>query len=122
MNISELLRSIPSVSALLTAAESSALRERFGDLAATDALRHVLKDARTAIKDGKAAAPSETEIVLRAYALLDGRNQSKLRPVFNMTGVVLHTNLGRAILAEAAIEAAVSAMRDAVALEFDLRS
>ena len=54
-----------------------------------------------------------------AAELLEARDKPSLRPVFNLTGTVLHTNLGRALLAEPAIEAAVAAMRSAVALEFD---
>jgi L-seryl-tRNA(Ser) seleniumtransferase len=120
MRTPELLRGLPSVSALLTAAESSALLERFGRQEATDALRSVLNDAREVIKNGGAPVPSDKDIVLSAYALLDRQDRSTLRPLFNLTGIVLHTNLGRAVLAETAIEAAASAMRDAVALEFDL--
>jgi L-seryl-tRNA(Ser) seleniumtransferase len=114
------LRDLPSVSALLTAAESSRLQERFGRRAATDALRAILNDVREALKNGGAAAPSNDDFVLGAFALLERQEQSDLRPLFNLTGVVLHTNLGRAVLSEAAIEAANLAMRDAVALEFDL--
>ncbi|MBR1222178.1 L-seryl-tRNA(Sec) selenium transferase [Bradyrhizobium sp. U87765 SZCCT0131] len=120
MKTPDLLRALPSVSTLLTAAESAALRERYGRQAATDALRAVLGDARETIKAGGTGAPSDADLVARAHAVLDGQDRSALRPLFNLTGIVLHTNLGRAVLAEDAIAAVVAAMRDAVALEYDL--
>ena len=114
------MRDLPSVSAVLSAAGATTLIERFGRRASTDAVRAALGSARAALREGAPSAPSAQDVALQALAWLDGEDRSGLRPLFNLTGTVLHTNLGRAALAEAAIEAAVGAMRDPVALEFDL--
>jgi L-seryl-tRNA(Ser) seleniumtransferase len=118
---SSFLRSLPSVSAVLNTAVAAELVQRFGRMASTEAIRETVADARDTMKAG-AAAPAAQELALRALARLDEQGRSSLRPLFNLTGTVLHTNLGRAVLAESAIDAATAAMRDAVALEFDLSS
>jgi L-seryl-tRNA(Ser) seleniumtransferase len=114
------MRELPSVSAVLGAAPAAALIERFGRQASTGAIRVALDTARSALRAGAACAPSAQDIAVQALARLEGEDRSGLRPLFNLTGTVLHTNLGRAVLAEAAIEAALASMRDPVALEFDL--
>jgi L-seryl-tRNA(Ser) seleniumtransferase len=113
------LRALPSVTAILNTAGAAEGIERFGRAATTEAVRIAVDSARTAIKSG-AAVPDADQLARQALAQLGARDRSSLRPLFNLTGTILHTNLGRAILAEAAIEAATAAMRDAVALEFDL--
>jgi L-seryl-tRNA(Ser) seleniumtransferase len=113
------LRGLPSVSAVLGTAAAALLLQRFGRAAATDSVREAIDGARVGMKGG-AATPTAEDIATLALARLEASDRSGLRPLFNLTGTVLHTNLGRAVLAEAAIEAAVAAMRDAVALEFDL--
>lgn len=115
------LRHLPSVDVLLQLPKLSAALESFGRASVTDAVRKVLADEREAVKSG-ASLSSNTHLAERALHLLETLGQSSLRPLFNLTGTVLHTNLGRAILAEAAVEAATQAMRQAVSLEFDLPS
>jgi L-seryl-tRNA(Ser) seleniumtransferase len=118
--ISGRLRDLPSVDRVLKAATAEILLERFGRSAATSKVRTVLDGARAGVLAGASTVPSPEEIAVQALASLSEEDRSSLRPLFNLTGTVLHTNLGRAMLAEAAIEAATAAMRDAVALEFDL--
>jgi len=116
------LRDLPSVTAVLNTAPAATLIERFGRLIATDAVRAVLGEARQAVQAGMASVPTAEALVIGAGDRLEGEARSRLRPLFNLTGTVLHTNLGRAVLAEAAIEAAIAAMRDPAALEYDLES
>jgi len=113
------LRRLPSVDAVLRSAGGAAVVERFGHAATVAAVRRALDAARAALRDG-AVAPSPDAVAEAARAALDTSEAPRIRAVFNLTGTVLHTNLGRALLAEAAIEAATIAMRQAVALEFDL--
>src|SRR5262249_47457820 len=114
------LRKLPSVNAVLNSAAASNLLERFGRVASIKAIRFELGEARRALHSGTASVPTEQDIASRALIRLDGQDRSGLRKLFNLTGTVLHTNFGRAVLAEEAVEAATAAMRDPVPLEFDL--
>ena len=114
------LRAIPSVDDVLKQDAVTLAIARFGRPAAVKAVRQALQAARDALRAGKPQSSRPEAIASTALATLAAEARSNLRPVFNLTGTVLHTNLGRALLAEAAIEAAVAAMRSAVALEFDL--
>jgi len=116
------LRDLASVSAVLNTALAATLLDRFGRQAATAAIRAVLDEARNMVRAGATSAPTAEDLTVAALARLEAQARSDLRPLFNLTGTVLHTNLGRAVLAEAAIEAAVAAMRDPMALEYDLQS
>jgi L-seryl-tRNA(Ser) seleniumtransferase len=113
-------RDLPSVGAVLNDPASLPILERFGRLASTAAIRAALDDARVALRAGASTAPRAEAIAARALIALAREDRSDLRPLFNLTGTVLHTNFGRAALAEVAIEAATAAMREPVALEFDL--
>ncbi len=113
------LRALPSVDQMLKTPSVTPLVERHGRAVVTEELRQVLSEIRQAVRSGS-AVPGEDGVLASLSDRLGYRDRSNLRPLFNLTGTVLHTNLGRALLAEEAIAAAVDAMRDAAALEFDL--
>lgn len=108
----------PSVDSVLKAVVARVAIARFGHTATANAIRHTLEAAR-ATPDSRVDA---AHIASQALAILERANMPTVRPVFNLTGTVLHTNLGRAILPEAAIHAAVEAMRRPVTLEYDLET
>ncbi len=106
------LRRLPSVDQVMHSAAMVEAARRFGRAATVDVVRRVLAAARA---QGDVRGGID-EFASGALTRLEAEAQPKLRPVFNLTGTVLHTNLRRALLADAAIEAAESAMRNAVAL------
>jgi L-seryl-tRNA(Ser) seleniumtransferase len=115
--MSEDLRRLPSVDAVLRLPEASLAVDRFGRQAAVAAVRRALEAARA-----QRLPIAARHAAANALAALEAAASSHLRPVFNCTGTILHTNLGRALLAEEAIAAAITAMREPVNLELDLAS
>ncbi|WP_027994429.1 L-seryl-tRNA(Sec) selenium transferase [Simplicispira psychrophila] len=120
------LATLPSVDKLLQHSALQDLQAAHGKTACTQALRDVLAQLRSAVlADGAAvdAAHLAPEAIAQtARSALGQRFAPRLRTVFNLTGTVLHTNLGRALLPPEAIESVVQAMAAPVNLEYDLAS
>ena len=113
-------RAIPSVDRLLRLAPVAALVAEHGRTLVVETVRAVLDEQRALLDDSRAVAPDEDSLVRACAARLRAAAQPSLRPVFNLTGTVLHTNLGRALFPPAAAAAVVEAMTRAVNLEFDV--
>lgn len=114
---------LPPVHEILQTPEGRACQEAHGHAASLAAVRALLEEARQALRTGTAPDGREAaarRIALAATAQLEARHAPAMRPVINMTGTVLHTNLGRALYAAPAAEAAQRAMSGPLALEYDL--
>ena len=111
----------PSVNAVLRAPAGALAVARFGRAPATAAVRAAIDAARPAVRAGTTPA-DPAALADAALAGLERAQAPSLRPVLNLTGTVLHTNLGRALLAAPAIEAALAVMAAPAALEYDLDS
>ncbi|WBU57900.1 L-seryl-tRNA(Sec) selenium transferase [Paracoccus sediminicola] len=119
--MTEALRHLPSVDRLLGSDAGAALTAAHGRLRATEAIREAVASLRKTVLGGE-AMPSDPGASVLAAAEASLSRPDPLRPCLNLTGTVLHTNLGRALLPEDAITAATEAMRTAVALEFSLET
>ena len=118
-----LFRQLPSVDKLLKTPQGEQLIHQFGHTAVVNICRQLIEQAREQIKSTQQlpAYFAETD---RTFAeiqrRLTQRSQVQIQAVHNLTGTVLHTNLGRALWAENAQQAALHAMSGNVALEYDL--
>lgn len=116
----DLLRQLPSVDKLLNHPDSVQLIDQYGREAVRDAMRQTLADVRQRILNEGRPGTSITALMERITAHLASAFQPTLRPVINATGVIIHTNLGRALLSDAAQKAVQAMAAHYNTLEFDL--
>jgi L-seryl-tRNA(Ser) seleniumtransferase len=121
-----LLRTLPSIDECLRAAESGDSFAEFSRSYLKLMVQRAQAELREAVARGSATVPESRaamidEVLRRAESAISS-DEPRLKTVVNATGVVLHTNLGRAQLAEQAIEAIEQAARSAVNLEYDLET
>lgn len=119
------LRELPSVDVLLQGRLASALAREHGPSLVVQHARRLLDELRTQLRGSEAASvPTidrdalDTGLAQRVAAALE----SKMRPILNLTGTVIHTNLGRALLAQNAVTRVASLMSAPTNLEYDLAS
>jgi L-seryl-tRNA(Ser) seleniumtransferase len=118
-----LLRELPSVDRLLNTSMAVDMMLAYGRSLTVESLRNSLETARSAILNGQASyAPMNAVLVDDARVWLENYLAPTLQPVINGTGVIVHTNLGRAPLSQAARQAIDAAARGYSTLEYDLAS
>ncbi|MBI5563342.1 MAG: L-seryl-tRNA(Sec) selenium transferase, partial [Chloroflexi bacterium] len=117
------LRQLPAVDKLLN--DATALIETYGRALTLDAIRAALAEARSIIRADRSdrpdrSVPDRDQLFARSRALLDQWTLPKPRSVINATGVIIHTNLGRAPLSRSAIDAMTAAAAGYSDLEYSL--
>jgi L-seryl-tRNA(Ser) seleniumtransferase len=119
----DLLRELPAVDRLLAHSQTQSLLARFKRDYVVRHCREILDELRSAIRHGDVVEPDALEdesILSRVEERIVLARQPGLTRVVNATGTVLHTNLGRALLSQPAMEAVSLAASSPVNLEYDL--
>ncbi|MBK8987801.1 MAG: L-seryl-tRNA(Sec) selenium transferase [Chloroflexi bacterium] len=117
-----LLRELPGIDRLLRLPVTIDLMADYGRSLTLEALRATIDKQRTAVLAGAAYMPMTALLVQEAREWLEAWFTPTLRPVINATGVIVHTNLGRAPLSEAALAAVTAVSRGYATLEYDLET
>lgn len=113
-------RDLPAVNSLLEESVIHFLTEVYGRETVLAEVRNVLQETRLHLYDAHSEPVSIDALVQQIHQNLVEKFQLSLRPVINATGVILHTNLGRAPLSEAALQAVQQVAGSYSNLEFDL--
>nr|WP_294101470.1 L-seryl-tRNA(Sec) selenium transferase [Providencia sp.] len=115
-----LYRQLPAIDKLLQFDEAQILVEQSGLHWVTECLREMQEQARTCIAQEERLPSWHDDWLNELSVRHDALKQSALKNVFNLTGTVLHTNLGRAVMSKAAIDAVGQVMGSPVTLEYSL--
>lgn len=114
-----LLRAIPSVDYLINLPVMVALQEEYGHDWCLQVTRQVLEQVRNQAQNDE-TIPTDNEIVFQVESQLKAQSNTTLQPVINASGVILHTNLGRAPLCQSALEEVLRIGQAYSTLEYDL--
>jgi L-seryl-tRNA(Ser) seleniumtransferase len=115
-----LLRELPSIDRLLNHARCAALLTRYNRDYVTQKCRAALDQLRANIRQGKGQFLNDDAILDQVEAQVELESRPGHIRVVNATGTILHTNLGRALLSQAAIDAMVAVAGKPINLEYDL--
>lgn len=118
-SVEDLRKNLPSIDAFLRQPAMQMVLERYGRDRTIGVARDEISAARTACNDRSGAPPVDV-LVARCEARLKELTRPSLRRVFNLSGTVIHTNLGRSVMPRCAVEAVAEVMCNPVNLEYDL--
>ena len=117
----QLLRALPKIDTLQQAPELAPLRETYGEKAVTEGARACIDTLRREILDGsRESLPSREDLCRDIAGKVRTAALPAFRPIINGTGIILHTNLGRACLSEKAAKAVYDAARQYTNLEYNI--
>ncbi|WP_435788614.1 L-seryl-tRNA(Sec) selenium transferase [Clostridium sp.] len=116
----ELLRNLPKIDELLQEGE---IKEQLSSnirVLVLDSLRESIEFYRRGILNNEIESFTKQQVITSSIKLLNKKNSPKLREVINATGIVVHTNLGRSLLAKSAIENVINVSKNYNNLEYDI--